>query len=53
MENVVSQLNTSLNAAAIWGEIGQIIPWAVTLTLVGLGFALVKKYLKRTKNIGK
>lgn len=53
MQAVVSTLNTSLSASAIWGVIGQIMPWAVTLTLVGLGFGLVKKYLRKTKNVGR
>lgn len=53
MENVVTALNTSLSATAIWEVIGEIIPWAVTLTLVGLGFGLVKKYLRKTKNVGR
>ena len=53
MENVVTEMTTSLSAANIWAVIGNIIPFAVTLTLVGLGFGLVKKYLRRTKNVGR
>lgn len=51
MENVVTELNTSLSAANIWGTIGHIMPFAVTLTLVGLGFYLVNKYLKKARKL--
>lgn len=51
MENVVSTLNTSLSAANIWAVIGNVMPFAVTLTLVGLGFYLINKYLKKQEDL--
>lgn len=51
MENVVTELNTSLSAANIWAIIGNVMPFAVTLTLVGLGFYLINKYLKKARRL--
>lgn len=51
MENVVTQLNTSLSAANIWAVIGNVMPFAVTLTLVGLGFYLINKYLRKARHL--
>lgn len=51
MENVVTELNTSLSAANIWAVIGNVMPFAVTLTLVGLGFYLINKYLRKARHL--
>ena len=51
MEAVVSTLNTSLSANNIWGIIGNVMPFAVTLTLVGLGLYLINKYLRKARKL--
>lgn len=51
MEAVVSTLNTSLSANNIWAIIGNVMPFAVTLTLVGLGFYLINKYLHKARKL--
>lgn len=51
MEAVVSTLNTSLSANNIWAVIGNVMPFAVTLTLVGLGFYLINKYLRKARHL--
>lgn len=51
MQSVVTALNTSLSASNIWAVIGNVMPFAVTLTLVGLGFYLINKYLKKARRL--
>lgn len=51
MENVVGEITTGLSATAIWGIVGHIMPFAVSLTLVGLGFYLVNKYLRKARRL--
>ena len=51
MEAVVSQITTSLSPSAIWGIVGQVMPFAISLTLVGLGFYLINKYLRKAKKL--
>lgn len=51
MENVVTEITTGLSATAVWGIIGQIMPFAVSLTLIGLGFYLVNKYLRKARKL--
>lgn len=51
MQAVVNTLNTSLSAGNIWAVIGNVMPFAVTLTLVGLGFYLINKYLKKARRL--
>ena len=44
MENVVGEITTSLSPTAIWGVVQSVMPIAVSLTLIGLVFYLIKYY---------
>ena len=48
MENVVTQMTTTLSPAAVWGVYGSIFPFIGSMVLVSLGFYLVRKQLKKT-----
>ena len=49
MENVVTEIGTSLSAANLWGVVGSIVPILAISVLFGLGFYLVKRILNKTK----
>ena len=49
MTDVVSSLTTSLSADALWGIVGEVIPFLAICTLFGLGFYLVKRILNKAK----
>lgn len=49
MENVVSQLTTGLSAAAMWGEVSNVIPFVIGTTLFALAFYLVKRVINKAK----
>lgn len=46
MENVVTQLSTTVNATSLWGVFGDAIPFISVVVLVSLGFYLVRKMIK-------
>lgn len=50
MDAVVTSLTTSLSAANLWGVVGSVVPFLAISVLFGLGFYLVKKILRRTRN---
>lgn len=45
MENVVTQLTTSLGAAQLWETFGSVIPFLAVAVLFALGFNLVKSII--------
>lgn len=49
MDNVITELTTSLSAANLWGIVGSIVPFLAISILFGLGFYLVKRILNKTK----
>lgn len=49
MENVVTEITTSLSAANLWGIVGSIVPFLAISVLFGLGFYLVKRIINKTK----
>lgn len=49
MDNVVSEIATSLSAANLWGIVGSIVPILAISVLFGLGFYLVKRILNKVK----
>lgn len=50
MSQVVSALTTSLSGDALWGIVAGVIPFLAVSVLFGLGFYLVKRIIKKTKN---
>lgn len=46
MENTVTALATTVNAASLWGVFNDAIPFISVVVLVSLGFYLVRKMIK-------
>ena len=49
MKAVITALTTKLSADALWGIVGEIVPFLAICTLFGLGFYLVKRILNKAK----
>ena len=47
MTNTVGIITESITTDALWGTIGTIMPFVVTVTLFALGFYLVRKQLRK------
>lgn len=47
MENVVTSLTTSLSASNLWAVFGDAVPLIAVVTLVALGFYLVRRQIKK------
>ena len=47
MNAVVASLETSLSASTLWQVFANIVPLIATITLVSLGFYLIKRAVKR------
>lgn len=47
MTNAVNTITTTITADALWGIVGNVIPFALTVTLFALGYYLIKKQLKK------
>ena len=50
MDAVITSLTTSLSASNLWGIVGSVVPFLAISVLFGLGFYLVKRILRKTKN---
>lgn len=46
MENVVTELATTVNANSLWGVFSDAIPFISVVILVGFGFYLVRRMIK-------
>lgn len=51
MEAVVTELSTSLSAANLWAVFAGIIPFVAVVTLVALGFYLIRRQLKKVSKM--
>lgn len=49
MDNVITEITTSLSANNLWGIVGSVVPFLAISVLFGLGFYLVKRILNKTK----
>lgn len=47
MENVITSLTTSLSANNLWAVFGDAVPLIAVVTLVALGFYLVRRQIKK------
>ena len=50
MDTVVTSLTTQLSAANLWGVVNSVMPYIGISVLFGLGFYLVKRAIKKTRN---
>ena len=50
MDTVVTSLTSQLSAANLWGVVNSVMPYIGISVLFGLGFYLVKKAIRKTRN---
>lgn len=46
MEGIVSQLNTGITSDTLFGTVGQLMPWVITLIIASLGLHFLRKLIK-------
>ena len=46
MENAITTLSTTVNAASLWGVFADAIPFISVIVLVAFGFTLVRRMIK-------
>lgn len=46
MENTITALSTTVNAASLWGVFNDAIPFISVVVLAGFGFYLVRRMIK-------
>lgn len=46
MAEVVSQLNTGITSATLFGTVSDLMPWVITLTIASLGLYFLRKLIK-------
>lgn len=46
MTEIVSQLNTGITSATLFGTVGQLMPWVITLTIASLGLYFLRRLIK-------
>lgn len=46
MQNAVTALSTTVNANSLWGVFTDALPFVGVVTLVGLGFYLIRRMIK-------
>lgn len=46
MESIVSQLNTGITSSTLFGTVGQLMPWLITLIIASLGLYFLRKLIK-------
>lgn len=46
MEGIVTQLNTGITSSTLFGTVGQLMPWVITLTIASLGLYFLRKLIK-------
>lgn len=50
MDTVVTSLTTQLSASNLWGVVNSVMPYIGISVCFGLGFYLVKKAIRKTRN---
>lgn len=46
MNEVVTQLNTGITSATLFGTVSELMPWVITLTIASLGLHFLRKLIK-------
>lgn len=46
MTSIINQLNTGITAQTIFGVVGEIMPWIITLIPIALGLYELRKVVK-------
>lgn len=49
MNGVVTQLETGVTPVALWGQIGTMMPFIITMILFGFGYYIFKKVIRGTR----
>lgn len=46
MESIVTQLNTGITSSTLFGTVGQLMPWVITLTIASLALYFLRRLIK-------
>lgn len=46
MESIVTALNTGISSDTLFGTVGQLMPWVITLIIASLGLYFLRKLIK-------
>lgn len=46
MTGIISQLNTGITSDTLFGTVGQLMPWVITMTIASLGLYFLRKLVK-------
>lgn len=46
MEAIITQLNAGITSDTLFGTVGQLMPWVITMTIACLGLYFLRKLIK-------
>lgn len=46
MSEIVTQLNTGITSDTLFGTVGELMPWVITMTIACLGLYFLRKLIK-------
>lgn len=46
MEAIVTKLNTGITSDTLFGTVGELMPWVITMTIACLGLYFLRKLIK-------
>lgn len=46
MDGIITQLNTGVSSSTLFGTVGQLMPWVITLIIASLGLYFLRKLIK-------
>lgn len=46
MDSIISSLNTGFTSGTMFGTVGQLMPWVITLMIASLGLYFLRKLIK-------
>ena len=46
MEEIITQLNTGITSDTLFGTVGELMPWVITMTIACLGLYFLRKLVK-------
>lgn len=46
MSNIITQLTTGVTTSTIFGVVGEVMPFVITMIIVSLGFYVLRKVVK-------
>lgn len=46
MEEIITQLNAGITSDTLFGTVGELMPWVITMTIACLGLYFLRKLVK-------